>query len=82
MNASGLTHAELAQLDDQSLRGLETTTRKLADQAQRDAARYQRQAVAMRRELKARKGRAPASKHGIPIRQPAQAARGSKGEPA
>jgi len=58
MNAPGFTHAELAQLDDANLRALEATTRKLSDQAQRDAARYQRQAVAMRRELKARKGRA------------------------
>ena len=52
---TAMTQAEVDSLDDGNLRALETATRKLADQAQREAARYQREADRLRKAIARRK---------------------------
>lgn len=52
--------AELARLGDADLRHLERTTSKLADEAHRQALRYQRQADRMRKLLRTRRREARA----------------------
>lgn len=49
-----LPMAELARLGDSDLRTLERTTSKLADELQRQAKRYLRQADRMRKEQRRR----------------------------
>jgi hypothetical protein len=50
-----LNRAQLAMLDDQNLRALRGVTRRLADETQRQAARYQRTSCDINREIKRRK---------------------------
>ena len=49
-----MKQADLAALSDTELRRLAKVTQQLADQAQRDAARYQREADRARKTIKRR----------------------------
>ena len=50
-----LSRAQLAMLDERSLRVLRNTTRRLADETQRQASRYQRSSNDINREMKRRR---------------------------
>lgn len=50
-----MTQAEVDSLSDGALHALELATRKLANQTQREAARYQREADRLRKAIARRK---------------------------
>lgn len=50
-----LSRAQLAMIGDRDLRALRNATRRLADETQRQAARYQRSSCDINRELKRRR---------------------------
>lgn len=56
-----MTQAEVDRLSDGEIRALELATRKLADQTQREAARYQREADRLRKTMTRRKREAEAA---------------------
>ena len=50
-----LTTAQIKALDDEQVKHLESATSRLANETQRQAAHYQREADKLRKELKRRK---------------------------
>lgn len=50
-----LSRPQLAMIGDRDLRALRNATRRLADETQRQAARYQRSSCDINRELKRRR---------------------------
>lgn len=56
-----LSKAQLAMLGDRDLRALRNVTRRLADETQRQASRYQRTSSDINREMKRRRRAAKAA---------------------
>lgn len=52
---SAMQQADIDRLSDEQIDALERATQKLADQTQREAARYQRTADRLRKNIKIRK---------------------------
>lgn len=52
---SAMQQADIDRLSDEQIHALERATQKLADQTQREAARYQRTADRLRKNIKLRK---------------------------
>jgi len=52
---SAMEQKDIDRLDDDQIAALERTTQKLADETQRQAARYQRTADRLRKSIKRRK---------------------------
>ena len=54
MKLEAMTQADMDRLTNEQLRGLEKATQKLANEVQRQAAHYQRQADRMRKAMQRR----------------------------